>query len=421
MRTTLATTTLALTSTLTIACGGGGNTSDTLDEPDGGDDPIVDAMPIDYGDAGPSSGRQVKRPTGTTDAANGFLEYLPVGYDTRDDWPLLVFWHGIGENGDGSEAALDLVAYNGPPRLIRDNNWPAERPFVVLSPQHPGGGCPGNDEVRDFLAFAIETYPVDKRDSSLTCSFCGKSQKEVKKLIAGPTVYICDECIGLCNDIIAEEIEKDDPGYGAGVIPKPAQIKKVLDEYVIGQDRAKKILSVAVHNHYKRIDQKGDKHDDDVELQKSNILLLGPTGSGKTLLAQTLARILNVPFAIADATNLTEAGYVGEDVENIIVSLLHNADHDIERRSAASSTSTRSTRSPARATTRRSPATCRARACSRRCSRSSRARWPRCRPRAAASTRSRSSCRSTRPTSCSSAAARSSGSRTSSRTASARR
>jgi ATP-dependent Clp protease ATP-binding subunit ClpX len=175
--------------------------------------------------------------------------------------------------------------------------------------------------------------PVEKRDSSLTCSFCGKSQKEVKKLIAGPTVYICDECIGLCNDIIAEEIEKDEPGYGAGVIPKPVQIKKVLDDYVIGQDRAKKILSVAVHNHYKRIDQKVDKsgHDDEVELQKSNILLLGPTGSGKTLLAQTLARILNVPFAIADATNLTEAGYVGEDVENIIVSLLHNADHDIER------------------------------------------------------------------------------------------
>ena len=174
---------------------------------------------------------------------------------------------------------------------------------------------------------------VDKRDSSLTCSFCGKSQKEVKKLIAGPTVYICDECIGLCNDIIAEEIEKDDPGYGAGVIPKPAQIKKVLDEYVIGQDRAKKILSVAVHNHYKRIDQKGDKHDDDVELQKSNILLLGPTGSGKTLLAQTLARILNVPFTIADATTLTEAGYVGEDVENILVNLLQAADNDIERAS----------------------------------------------------------------------------------------
>ncbi len=175
--------------------------------------------------------------------------------------------------------------------------------------------------------------PAEKRDgsSSLTCSFCGKSQKEVKKLIAGPTVYICDECIGLCNDIIAEEIEKEDQTYGTGVIPKPAQIKKVLDEYVIGQERAKKILSVAVHNHYKRIDAKPQGIDDDVELQKSNILLLGPTGSGKTLLAQTLARILNVPFAIADATNLTEAGYVGEDVENIIVSLLQNADHDIER------------------------------------------------------------------------------------------
>jgi ATP-dependent Clp protease ATP-binding subunit ClpX len=177
----------------------------------------------------------------------------------------------------------------------------------------------------------------DKREgsSSLTCSFCGKAQKEVRKLIAGPTVYICDECIGLCNDIIAEEIEKEDQGVAGGSIPKPAQIKKVLDEYVIGQDRAKKILSVAVHNHYKRIDAKpagpGGSPDDEVELQKSNILLLGPTGSGKTLLAQTLARILNVPFAIADATNLTEAGYVGEDVENIIVSLLQNADHDIER------------------------------------------------------------------------------------------
>jgi ATP-dependent Clp protease ATP-binding subunit ClpX len=174
--------------------------------------------------------------------------------------------------------------------------------------------------------------PIDKREgSSLTCSFCGKSQKEVKKLIAGPTVYICDECIGLCNDIIAEEIEKEDQTYGGATIPKPAQIKKVLDEYVIGQERAKKILAVAVHNHYKRIDHKPGSHEDDVELQKSNILLLGPTGSGKTLLAQTLARILNVPFAIADATTLTEAGYVGEDVENIIVNLLHNADHDIER------------------------------------------------------------------------------------------
>ena len=176
--------------------------------------------------------------------------------------------------------------------------------------------------------------PIEKRDgASLTCSFCGKAQKEVKKLIAGPTVYICDECIGLCNDIIAEEIEKEDQTYGSSTIHKPQQIKKVLDEYVIGQDRAKKILAVAVHNHYKRIDHKTSSTggEDDVELQKSNILLLGPTGSGKTLLAQTLARILNVPFAIADATNLTEAGYVGEDVENIIVSLLQNADHDIER------------------------------------------------------------------------------------------
>src|SRR5688572_22817537 len=181
---------------------------------------------------------------------------------------------------------------------------------------------------------------AEKRDSgqaNLTCSFCGKSQKEVKKLIAGPTVYICDECIGLCNDIIAEEIEKEEQTYGGDNIPKPAAIKKILDEYVIGQERAKKILAVAVHNHYKRIDSKpatgrgGPADDDDVELQKSNILLLGPTGSGKTLLAQTLARIINVPFAIADATNLTEAGYVGEDVENIIVSLLQNADHDIER------------------------------------------------------------------------------------------
>jgi ATP-dependent Clp protease ATP-binding subunit ClpX len=191
----------------------------------------------------------------------------------------------------------------------------------------------------------------EKRDTTqanLTCSFCGKSQKEVKKLIAGPTVYICDECIGLCNDIIAEEIEKEEQAYGGDNIPKPAAIKKILDEYVIGQERAKKILAVAVHNHYKRIDAKpasgrasssvgsgsglpGSLDDDDVELQKSNILLLGPTGSGKTLLAQTLARIINVPFAIADATNLTEAGYVGEDVENIIVSLLQNADHDIER------------------------------------------------------------------------------------------
>src|SRR5450432_1134298 len=171
---------------------------------------------------------------------------------------------------------------------------------------------------------------VDKRENhTLCCSFCGKSQKEVKKLIAGPTVYICDECIGLCNDIIAEEIDKEEARDQKLRIPRPSEIKSILDEYVVGQERAKKILSVAVHNHYKRIESKVSM--DDVELQKSNILLLGPTGSGKTLLAQTLARILNVPFTIADATCLTEAGYVGEDVENIIVNLLQAADHDIDR------------------------------------------------------------------------------------------
>ena len=169
----------------------------------------------------------------------------------------------------------------------------------------------------------------DEGHGNLQCSFCGKSQKEVKKLIAGPTVYICDECIGLCNDIIAEEVDREDSFSTGTPLPKPSEIKAVLDEYVIGQDRAKKTLAVAVHNHYKRIDSRIGQ--EDVELQKSNILLLGPTGSGKTLLAQTLARILNVPFAIADATTLTEAGYVGEDVENIIVQLLQNADHDIER------------------------------------------------------------------------------------------
>src|SRR5574337_698019 len=172
--------------------------------------------------------------------------------------------------------------------------------------------------------------PIEKRDgASLTCSFCGKAQKEGKKLIAGPTVYICDECIGLCNDIIDEEIEKEEQNYGLAAVPKPAEIKAVLDEYVIGQERAKKILAVAVHNHYKRIDSQ--LVTGDVELQKSNILLIGPTGSGKTLLAQTLARFLQVAFTIADATSLTEGGYVGEDGENMLLSLLQNADYDVEK------------------------------------------------------------------------------------------
>ncbi len=161
------------------------------------------------------------------------------------------------------------------------------------------------------------------------CSFCGKSQDEVRKLIAGPTVFICDECIELCNDIVAEEWDEE-RASGMPKLPKPAEIKRFLDEYVIGQERAKKILSVAVHNHYKRISTPVTELDD-VELQKSNILLIGPTGVGKTLLAQTLARMLDVPFTIADATTLTEAGYVGEDVENIVLKLLQAADYDAER------------------------------------------------------------------------------------------
>lgn len=174
------------------------------------------------------------------------------------------------------------------------------------------------------------TRKKDDRGGDLVCSFCGKSQDEVKKLIAGPTVYICDECIELCNDIIAEEFEKEEAAKLSSV-PKPTEIKEAIDDYVIGQERAKKILSVAVYNHYKRIESRAEM--EDVEIQKSNILLIGPTGCGKTLLAQTLARILDVPFTIADATTLTEAGYVGEDVENIIVNLLQAADYDVEKTS----------------------------------------------------------------------------------------
>jgi len=171
---------------------------------------------------------------------------------------------------------------------------------------------------------------IRKNDRLLYCSFCGKSQHEVRKLIAGPNVFICDECVGLCNDIIREENEEKSPLNKGNTLPKPREIKKILDEYVIGQEEAKKILSVAVYNHYKRMEQ-GVNRPPDVEIAKSNVLLIGPTGSGKTLLAETLARLLNVPFTIADATTLTEAGYVGEDVENIIQKLLQKCDYDVEK------------------------------------------------------------------------------------------
>ena len=169
----------------------------------------------------------------------------------------------------------------------------------------------------------------DDNGKLLYCSFCGKSQHEVRKLIAGPSVFVCDECVDLCNDIIREEIQEKEIESGRKKLPVPEEIKKTLDEYVIGQDKAKKVLAVAVYNHYKRLGY--DRRSDDVELGKSNILMIGPTGTGKTLLAETLARLLDVPFTIADATTLTEAGYVGEDVENIIQKLLQKCDYDVEK------------------------------------------------------------------------------------------
>ena len=169
----------------------------------------------------------------------------------------------------------------------------------------------------------------DDKGKLLYCSFCGKSQNDVRKLIAGPSVFICDECVDLCNDIIREEILEQSDAPSDDYLPTPKEIRAALEEYVIGQQKAKMVLAVAVYNHYKRLRYDGTK--EDVELGKSNILLIGPTGSGKTLLAETLARLLNVPFTIADATTLTEAGYVGEDVENIIQKLLQKCDYDVEK------------------------------------------------------------------------------------------
>ncbi len=172
----------------------------------------------------------------------------------------------------------------------------------------------------------------NKQTEDISCSFCGKSQDEVKRIVAGPGVFICNECVDLCQEIMEEELQAEEDSYTIDELPTPAEIRDILNEYIIGQDNAKRALSVAVYNHYKRVNYLQEtRNEDDVELQKSNICLIGPTGSGKTYLAQTLARILNVPFAIADATNLTEAGYVGDDVENILLKLLQSADYDVDR------------------------------------------------------------------------------------------
>ncbi len=201
----------------------------------------------------------------------------------------------------------------------------------MQSPLSFGAATPVGDYQPRKEGFTALARPTDSNEQ-LLCSFCGKSQRQVKKLIAGPGVYICDECIDLCNEIIDEELA---PPGSSGVelenLPKPREIHETLEQYVVGQEAAKRALSVAVYNHYKRVQMSAAGDDPEVELQKSNILLLGPTGCGKTLLAQTLARILNVPFAIADATALTEAGYVGEDVENILLKLIQAADYDVKK------------------------------------------------------------------------------------------